>query len=568
MIDKQLIATGQLESQPELKPELKTNEQNNLLPAEVLQTEPTEVLPRAIELEKETEAKIAIEKEAEQAAYRARLDAVIEQVQVLSTPILTIGAAAIAATLLFLTIGIFMNDPTLKTNAQQTFVSTSFGNLNHLVGMSHLQHFLPWILVLCVVTTVVSYFLFAKARAREIDWSDSHLFLEFSGPLSYAIKWSAIERVVQIRRWDLFNGKQPNFVIKTKEGDSFTVKLTDISQKYDVRSFFTHIKTNAPAAEIIVDNEFASDNSYTELWLRYFSSPAARAKTGQLEKGECLLSGLYEIEHVIGGGGQGTTYLAKINPYLIGRATTDRQEDKFERIGTPNMEKLASVDHVVLKEYVLPVHRGQLTAQKTAEKLKAEAEILMHLDHTNIVKLMDAFIEDYRGYLVLDYIPGENLKEMTDRLGCLPEKTVIECAIQTCEILEYLHALTPPVVHRDIAPDNLMMHEDGSIRIVDFNVAHQVDCSATATVVGKHAYISAEQFRGKPTPQSDIYSLGGTIHYLLTGQEPEPITRSHPRRLNSKVSEKLDEIVANCTYQNPADRYEDATALKKALLSI
>jgi tRNA A-37 threonylcarbamoyl transferase component Bud32 len=565
MTDKQLTETKQLESQPELKVET----ENILLPSELLANEASNTLLPKIETKEEIAARIAEEEEEKQlAAFRAKAAAVIDQMQAVSMPAMWVGTAILIASVVILYIGANMQDPQLNNYAHNFIENNKIGNLDHLMGMAHLQHLLPLILVLCALTTVISYFLFAKARAREIDWSDSHLFLEYSGPLSYAIKWSAVESVEQVRRWDLFNGKQPNFIVKTKEGDSFNLKLTDIAHKHDVRSFFTLVKTNAPSAKITVDRAFASDNSYTELWLRYFSSPVGRAKTGQLEKGMRLVAGLYEIEHVIGGGGQGTTYLAKINPHLLDRKTTDQEDDHFERIITPNMEKLTSLEHVVLKEYVLPVHRGQLTAQKTAEKLKGEAEILMHLDHPHIVKLMDAFIEDYRGYLVLDYIPGESLKEMTESFGSLPEKTVIELAIQTCEILEYLHGLVPPVVHRDIAPDNLMLHEDGSIRIVDFNVAHQVDGSATATVVGKHSYISAEQFRGKPIPQSDIYSLGGTIHYLLTGQEPEPITRSHPRMLNPKVSEKLDEVVAKCTYQDASMRYKDASELKRALSAI
>ncbi|MBC7996433.1 MAG: serine/threonine protein kinase [Leptolyngbya sp.] len=212
---------------------------------------------------------------------------------------------------------------------------------------------------------------------------------------------------------------------------------------------------------------------------------------------------------------------------------------------------------VILKEYVLPVHRGQLTAERTAEKLKAEAEILQKLDHPNIVKLKDAFIEDYRGYLVMDYVRGDSLKQLTDRQGPQDEQQVIVWAIQVLETLSYMHQLSPPVVHRDITPDNLMLQEDGNIKIVDFNVAYQVDSSSTATVVGKHAYIPAEQFRGKPCPQSDIYSLGGTIFYLLTGKEPEPISKSYPARVNENVSAELDKIVSIATNTSLQERYAD-----------
>jgi serine/threonine-protein kinase len=231
----------------------------------------------------------------------------------------------------------------------------------------------------------------------------------------------------------------------------------------------------------------------------------------------------------------------------------------------PRISELQQLAHVVLKEYVLPVHRGQLTAERTAEKLRLEAAILQNLSHSKIVRLLDAFIEDYRGYLVLEYIDGESLKDKVERLGPQPQQHVIQLALQVCEILDYLHSQTPPVVHRDITPDNLLLQEHGELKLVDFNVACQVDLSATATVVGKHAYIPAEQFRGKPAPQSDIYALGGTMFYLLTAQEPEPISVSHPRSLVPEVSIALDEIVAKCTASELSDRYACVFELSEAL---
>src|SRR5581483_5192636 len=100
---------------------------------------------------------------------------------------------------------------------------------------------------------------------------------------------------------------------------------------------------------------------------------------------------------------------------------------------------------------------------------------------------------------------------------------------QMCEILAYLHGLEPPVVHRDFTPDNLMITDDGTLKLLDFNVAMSADNAATSsTAVGKHAYMAPEQFRGLPEPKSDIYSLGATLHFLLTGRDPEPISVSHP----------------------------------------
>jgi serine/threonine-protein kinase len=263
----------------------------------------------------------------------------------------------------------------------------------------------------------------------------------------------------------------------------------------------------------------------------------------------------------VGGGGQGTAYLAVCkHPVTRLDETCQHFAEDVETSGLVK-DKM----EVVLKEYVLPVHRGKVTAEKTAEKLKAEAEILRKLDHPQIVKLLDGFIEDYRGYLVLEYVQGETLKSIVDRLGPQPESAVIAWATQVADILSYLHSLTPSVVHRDITPDNLILQEDGTIKVVDFNVAHQVDSSATATVVGKHAYIPPEQFRGKPTEQSDIYALGGTMYFLLTGNEPEPISVARPRTVAHHVSEKLDALVAKCTSLDLTRRCESAASLSAEL---
>lgn len=440
---------------------------------------------------------------------------------------------------------------------------------------------LPLALFGCLLLSLVVVWMARESRSREVDWSDSNLFLEYSGPLTLAIKWTSITCVQQVTHWDIITGRQPAFRLRTSEDIEFAIKLTDIARKHNIGAFFSLIKTNAPNAELRVDPSFATDNSYTELWLKYFSTPTARDRTGPLEQEMLLDHGRYQIIGTIGGGGQGTAYLAVVKEGSGGCASEVANEqstssslvsfddkEHIEHILSADRKHLTPGTQVVLKEYVLPVHRGHLTAERTAEKLKAEAEILRKLDHPQIVRIEDAFIEDIRGYLVLEYVNGESLKSLIDRLGPASEKQVVDWTIQVCQILDYLHGLSPPVVHRDITPDNLLLQEDGTLKLVDFNVAYQVDSSSTATVVGKHSYIPPEQFRGKPTPQSDLYALGGTMHYLLTGKDPEPITRSHPRSLNPSVSEKLDQIVATATSVSAASRYENAQAMVSALREV
>jgi serine/threonine-protein kinase len=127
-----------------------------------------------------------------------------------------------------------------------------------------------------------------------------------------------------------------------------------------------------------------------------------------------------------------------------------------------------------------------------------------------------------------------------------------------CTILEYLHNLTPPVVHRDFTPDNLILRKDGTLKLVDFNVAQQTESTATGTVVGKHAYLPPEQFRGLPTTQSDIYAMGATLYYILTAQDPEPISEAHPRTVRSEISEEFDTLIGRATAIDAKLRYQRA----------
>jgi tRNA A-37 threonylcarbamoyl transferase component Bud32 len=284
--------------------------------------------------------------------------------------------------------------------------------------------------------------------------------------------------------------------------------------------------------------ELPPDYSYTELWLQALSGPPRRERLTPLEHGACLRDNRYEVDRQLGVGGQGTAYLA------------------YDR-------ELAQA--VVMKEFILPVYVDVNVRRQSLESFEKEARILRQLDHNQIVKLIDFFVEDHRGYLVLEHIDGRSLLDIVHADGPLPEPEARRLAVQMCKMQNYLHTLTPPVVHRDFTPDNLILHKDGTLKLVDFNVAQQKESTSTGTVVGKHAYLSPEQFRGRPTPQSDIYSLGASLFFILTGEEPEPINVQHPRRLKPELSEAIDRIVARATAIELNERYPSAAELEKDL---
>jgi serine/threonine-protein kinase len=121
------------------------------------------------------------------------------------------------------------------------------------------------------------------------------------------------------------------------------------------------------------------------------------------------------------------------------------------------------------------------------------------------------------------------------------------------------------VVHRDFTPDNLILQRDGTLKLIDFNVAQQVEATVTGTVVGKHAYLPPEQFRGMPASQSDIYACGATLHFLLTGSDPEPISVSHPAKQVANLSNGIDHIVAHATQLDCDQRYDTVELMAKDL---
>ncbi len=312
------------------------------------------------------------------------------------------------------------------------------------------------------------------------------------------------------------------------------------------------------------------DHSYTELWLKALSAPPKRERLTPLPAGVTLKSKRYEILGQLGVGGQGTAYLAidhgndrQTQPEV--ELAAARQNGHLPRAVARNQE---ATEQVVLKESILPVYVEVNVRRESLERFQQEALMLSKLDHPQVVKLSDYFVEDHRSYLVLEHIDGMSLRQLVTAQGKLQETKVIDLALQMCCILSYLHGLVPPVVHRDFTPDNLILTSAGLLKLVDFNVAQQTELTTTGTVVGKHAYIPPEQFRGKPSPQSDIYALGATLFYLLTGEDPEPISQSHPFIQQADLSAQIDQIVARATAVDTTARFASAGELQTELLKI
>ncbi len=156
------------------------------------------------------------------------------------------------------------------------------------------------------------------------------------------------------------------------------------------------------------------------------------------------------------------------------------------------------------------------------EYFAREADTLAQLRHPSIPAITDRFDQANRHYLVMEYVEGRNLEEEMAALGHpLDEGVVIDIARQLCEVLSYLHSFTPPIVYRDMKPSNVMLTPRGKVMLIDFGIARLFKVASKGTMIGTLGFAPPEQYQGQVDPRSDIYSLGATLHYVLTGRDPE-----------------------------------------------
>ena len=256
-----------------------------------------------------------------------------------------------------------------------------------------------------------------------------------------------------------------------------------------------------------------------------------------------ILQGRYEILHMLGQGGMGTVYMAR-DLRLTGRSCV--------------VKKLRD-------DYFREEDR-----QKAQEFFQREMEVLAGLDTDcpNIVRVQDFFAESGCFFLVMDYVQGSNLHQMLhgERDGePFSEDSVVKWAQQICDVLIFLHNQNPPIIYRDLKPSNVMIDVKGSVKLVDFGIARRAEGGENTHVVSP-GYSPPEQYWGSADVRSDIYALGATMFFLLTGKDPEALHVGSPRTVNADVSEGLDRIVQKCMSQDVNERYQSAQELWEALL--
>lgn len=273
--------------------------------------------------------------------------------------------------------------------------------------------------------------------------------------------------------------------------------------------------------------------------------PGVSPGTGLLPP-QTLLAGRYIILRRVGRGGMGAVYQAA-DSRIVGKCWAVKE-----------LSDAAITD---------PLER-----QQAIEAFRREATMLAALDHPNLPKVIDHFSEGGKQYLVMDFIEGQTLAERLQAAGGqpLPVAEVLGWTEQLCEVLIYLHTRTPPIIFRDLKPANIMVTPQGVVKLIDFGIVRHFKPGKTADTayLGTAGYAPREQYgEGQTDARSDIYALGATLHYLLSGRDPadHPFHFDDLRTVNPQVPLAVAAAIMKALAERPADRWQSVTAFRAAL---
>ncbi|SFG36894.1 serine/threonine protein kinase [Desulfotomaculum arcticum] len=266
---------------------------------------------------------------------------------------------------------------------------------------------------------------------------------------------------------------------------------------------------------------------------------------------------------------------------MIGKLLGNRYEI-IEKIGGGGMAIVYKGKDTYLNRIVtIKILRPEFTSDEDfIKRFRREAQAVARLSHPNIVNIHDVGQEDAIHYLVMEYVRGDNLREIIRKNGCLSPAEATRFAIQVCDALEHAHQNN--IVHRDVKPHNILVTEEGRAKLTDFGIAMEASAATitrTDTIMGSVHYLSPEQARGETaTARSDIYAVGILLYEMLTGSKPysgdTPIavalkhiqeTPRPIREVNPEVPRELAAVVMRAIEKNPENRYQSAGELARHL---
>ena len=261
--------------------------------------------------------------------------------------------------------------------------------------------------------------------------------------------------------------------------------------------------------------------------------------------------------------------------------------DRYEIIRSIGEGGMANVylgyDTILDRNVAIKVLRGDLSNDdKFVRRFQREALSASSLAHPSIVEMYDVGVDDNLYYIVMEYVDGKTIKQLLKKRGNLTLSEAIDIMLQLTDGMSHAH--DSYIIHRDLKPQNIMIKDDGQIKITDFGIAmalNSTQLTQTNSVMGSVHYLPPEQASGKgSTIKSDIYSMGIIFYELLSGSLPfrgdnaVEIALKHMRdplpslrAENSAIPQSIENIIMRATAKNPKNRYEDARTMYEDLLT-